>query len=78
MTATKNSGGVTLAQVRKWPAVVDVSQAATALGISRSSLYAAIAEGAAPVQVIRVRRRQKVLTSSLVELLEGGRTAASA
>jgi hypothetical protein len=65
------SGGLTLAQVRELPAAVDVATAALALGVSRSSLYQAIAEGTAPVQVVRVGHRLKVLTASLTEVLEG-------
>jgi len=61
----------TLAQVRKLPAAVDVSTAAKALGVGRATLYEAISEGNAPVQVIRVNRRMKVITASLVTLLEG-------
>ena len=45
---------------------------AQALGVSRASLYAAIGEGTAPVQVIRVGHRMKVLTHSLLAVLEGG------
>jgi hypothetical protein len=63
--------GLTLGDVRRWPPTVDVSMAAEALGVSRSSLYTAIAAGDAPVAIIRVNRRMKVLTSSLIELLEG-------
>lgn len=69
---------VTLETVRGWPPTVDVGQAAVALGVSRASLYQAISEGVAPVQVIRVRRRMKVITSSLVRALEGDRPAHSA
>lgn len=69
--ATRENRGVSLAAVRRWPAVVDVGQAATALGISRSSAYAAIASGDFPAATIKVNRRLKVLTSSLVALLEG-------
>lgn len=62
---------ITLAQIRKWPPTCNIEDAARALGVSRSSLYMAVREGVAPVTVITVRRRQKVLTSSLVDLLEG-------
>ena len=59
----------TLAQIRKWPASVNVEDAARALGISRASLYIAIAEDRSPVEVIIVGRRKKVLTDSLVSVL---------
>jgi hypothetical protein len=65
------SRGMTLAQVRKLPAAVDVATAALALGVSRASLYAALARGERPVQVITVGHRMKVLTASLVAVLEG-------
>jgi hypothetical protein len=58
--------------------VVNVGQAATALGVSRSSLYAALARGERPVQVITVGRRMRVLTASLVNVLENGEAARSA
>jgi hypothetical protein len=69
---------ITLAEIRKWPPTCNIEDAARALGVSRSSLYMSVREGTAPVAIIRVRRRQKVLTSSLLELLEGGRQAVSA
>lgn len=61
----------TLAEVRKWPATVDVETAATALGVSRSTAYEAIRCGTFPVKVIPVSRRKVVVTASLVALLEG-------
>ena len=68
----------TLAQVRKWPATVDVPTAATALGISRSTLYEWIKIGCAPVRSISVLNRRVVITSSLINLLEDDRAARSA
>jgi hypothetical protein len=62
---------VTLAEVRDWPPTVNVDRAALALGVSRAALYAAISEGTAPVRVVRVGHRIKVLTHSLVAVLEG-------
>jgi predicted DNA-binding transcriptional regulator AlpA len=75
---SQQARGLTLAAVRRWPPTVDVSQAARALGISRASAYAAIANGDFPVATIRVSRRLRVLTSSLVRVLENGETARSA
>ena len=73
------SRGMTLDQVRGLPAAVDVSIAAQAFGISRASAYAAISDGTFPATVIRVNRRMKVLTNSLIAVLEGdGSRAASA
>jgi hypothetical protein len=72
MAAREVQRGVTLAAVRMWPATVNVGQAALALGVSRASLYEALARGERPVEVITVGRRMKVLTASLLKVLEGG------
>lgn len=61
----------TLAEVRKWPATVDVETAAAAVGVSRSTAYEAIHAGTFPVKVITVSRRKVVITATLVALLEG-------
>jgi predicted DNA-binding transcriptional regulator AlpA len=61
----------TLAEVRRWPTVVSIPQAATALGCSQSQLYALIARGQAPVKTLSHGRRHVVITASLVRLLEG-------
>jgi predicted DNA-binding transcriptional regulator AlpA len=61
-----------LREVRSWPAAVDVADAARALGISRASAYQSISEGNFPVAVIKVNRRLRVITASLIEVLEGG------
>ncbi|MEU5737035.1 DNA-binding protein [Streptomyces tendae] len=60
----------TLAEVRHWPAVVNVGQAAQALGLSRSKLYALIRQDAAPVRSIRYGTRVVIVTASLVRVLE--------
>ena len=44
--------------------------------MSRASLYAAIADGTCPVEVITVGRRKKILTHSLISVLEGTGTRA--
>ena len=64
----------TLEQIRRWPAAVNVEDAALALGISRSGLYVAVREGTCPVETITVGKRKKVLTHSLIAVLEGGRS----
>jgi Helix-turn-helix domain len=69
--AARKTKGATLTEIRHWPAAVDVTQAATALGISRASAYQAIASGEFPAATIRVNRRLKVLTADLVRVLEG-------
>lgn len=68
---------LTLAQVRKLPATVDVGTAAAALGIGRSTLYEAIKVGESPVKVLTVQRRVVVLTADLVRVLEGGEAGAA-
>jgi hypothetical protein len=67
----------TLAQVKRWPPTVNVEDAAQALGVGRASLYASIVDGTCPVQVIWVGQRRKVLTHSLIALLEGRGTEAA-
>ncbi|MGW6456650.1 DNA-binding protein [Streptomyces sp. NPDC055078] len=59
----------TLIEVRSWPATVDVSKAAQALGISRSKLYALIQQNEAPVRVLDFGSK-RVVTASLIHLLE--------
>jgi predicted DNA-binding transcriptional regulator AlpA len=61
----------TLAEIRKWPAVVPVPQAAPAIGCSRSQLYELIKRGQAPVKTLSYGRRHVVVTASLIALLEG-------
>ena len=61
----------TLAEIRQWPATVDVEKAAAALGISRTTAYEAIRRGDFPVAVISVRSRRRVVTAALVALLSG-------
>lgn len=60
----------TLAEIRKWPAVVPVPQAAPAIGCSRSQLYELIKRGEAPVKTLSFGRRHVVVTASLIALLE--------
>jgi hypothetical protein len=68
----------TLAQVRRWAATCNVEDAALALGVSRSTLYEAIADGTSPVQTVMVGQRIKVLTHSLIAVLEGEAAGAPA
>jgi predicted DNA-binding transcriptional regulator AlpA len=72
MKTQSSRRGATLREVRSWPAAVDVEDAARALGISRASAYQSISEGTFPAEVIRVNRRMRVLTHSLIAVLEGG------
>lgn len=68
--AVKKSEQPTLAEVKKWPATVEVPRAALALGCSRSQLYELIKRGEAPVTVLSFGARHRVVTASLVRLLE--------
>jgi excisionase family DNA binding protein len=61
----------TLAEVQSWPATVTVTEAALALGISRSTAYKKARDGTLPVTVIRVGERVVVVTDSLLRLLSG-------
>jgi len=62
----------TLDEVRQWPAAVDVGDACNAIGLSRSWGYELVKAGEFPARVLRIRGRTKVLTASLVRLLETG------
>lgn len=62
--------GPTLDEVRAWPATVDVPTAAQALGVSRSHLYALVKCGEAPVRTLAFGTSHRVITASLVRLLE--------
>jgi hypothetical protein len=61
---------VSLAELKAMGATVNVPTAAAALGIGRATLYDAIAAGESPVRTLRVRKRLKVITASVIELLE--------
>lgn len=60
----------TLAEVREWPATIGVPQTALALGISQSHLYSLIKRGESPVRTLPFGSRQRVVTASLISLLE--------
>ncbi|MBV9651728.1 MAG: helix-turn-helix domain-containing protein [Pseudonocardiales bacterium] len=62
----------TLAEIRGWPATVDVPAAALALGLSRSHAYALARAGQFPAQVLIAGGRMRVITASLLELLSCG------
>lgn len=59
----------TLDDVRKWPATVSVTEAATALGCSRSELYKQIKRGTAPVRALTWGRGRAVITADIVRVL---------
>ena len=57
-------------EIRTWPATCDPDLAGLALGVSRSTVYEALRRGDFPGRAIRVGGRWRVITASLVELLE--------
>ena len=60
----------TLAEIRTWPATCAPDLAGLALGVSRSTVYESLRRGDFPGRAIRVGGRWRVITASLVELLE--------
>lgn len=60
-----------LDQLRVGPPTLDVGTASAVLGISRAHGYAQAARGQFPCRVIKVGGRYRVVTASLVRLLEG-------
>ncbi|AGK78599.1 helix-turn-helix transcriptional regulator [Streptomyces microflavus] len=62
--------GPTLAEVREWPATVSVPEAARALGVSKSHLHDLVKRGEAPVRTLSFGTSRRVVTASLVHLLE--------
>ncbi len=65
-----DQGAPTLSEVRTWPATVDIAAAARALGVSRSHAYALVERGEFPATVLSVGRRFRVITASLIAILE--------
>ena len=61
----------TLCEIRNWPPTCDPASAALALGISRSTAYETLRRGDFPAQALRVGGRWRVITASLIRLLEG-------
>lgn len=66
----------TLDEVRTWPALVSLTQAARALNISRTTAFTLAAQGRFPVPVIRAVG-QRVRTADLVRYLEADGGASS-
>lgn len=62
--------GPTLDEVRRWPATVNVEDYARAFGISRAGAYESIRTGTCPVRTIKVGNRIKVVTASIVKVLD--------
>ena len=59
----------TLTEIYEWPATTSVTRAAEALGVSASHLYALIAAGQSPVDTIPLGSRCRVVTASLIRVL---------
>ncbi|MGW1713254.1 helix-turn-helix domain-containing protein [Streptomyces sp. NPDC002156] len=60
----------TLSEIRSWAATIEVSQAAHALGISRSHLYEMIKRDQVPFRIVVLGTRYRVITASLIRYLE--------
>lgn len=69
---THAASAPTLAEIRSWPATVDVRRACQAIGISGAWGYELLARGEFPCRVIKIRSRTRVVTASLLALLETG------
>ena len=65
------AAGILAALRADGPPTINVSVAATALGVARSTLYEAIKRGDAPVRWIQVGTRIKVITASVLDLVGG-------
>jgi predicted DNA-binding transcriptional regulator AlpA len=69
------SGALTMRQIRELPAAIDPETAAAALGLSRSWAYESLRRGDFPARAIKVSGRWRVITSSVIDLLEQNGTA---
>jgi predicted DNA-binding transcriptional regulator AlpA len=54
-----------------WPATVGVREACAALGVSPSWGYDLVKRGVFPCKVLQLGGRTRVITASLIVLLEG-------
>jgi hypothetical protein len=64
--------GPTLDEIKEWPALIDITQCAVALGCGKSAMYAWVKRGGLPFRTVVVGRRTRVVTASLVHMLETG------
>jgi predicted DNA-binding transcriptional regulator AlpA len=69
------SAGLTMKQIRELPAAIDPATAAAALGMSRTWAFESLRRGDFPARALKVGGRWRVITSSVVELLEQNGTA---
>ncbi|MFB9238687.1 hypothetical protein ACFFWC_24690 [Plantactinospora siamensis] len=70
MSSTRTPVGPTLEEIRAWPAAVNVNDYALACGISRAHAYESLRDTNCPVRTLKVGGRIKVLTASIVSLLD--------
>lgn len=63
------SDGLSRDELLALPAVVDLSTAARALGLGRSTVYELARSGQFPCRVLRIRRSYRVPTADLLRLL---------
>lgn len=61
---------ITLDDIRSWPPTVDIPTASKPLGISRSYGFELAKRGEFPCRVITVGNRLRVVTASLLALLD--------
>jgi hypothetical protein len=66
-----SSPAMTMAEIKRLPATVDAGTTAQVLGVSRSTIYASIADGSFAGRTLTVRGRRRIITQSLIELLDG-------
>jgi excisionase family DNA binding protein len=66
---------LSMREIRNLPATIDATTAAAVLGVSRSTVYEWLRTGAFPGRAISVRHRHRIVTESLIELLEDKKTA---
>ncbi|HEY9475770.1 MAG TPA: DNA-binding protein [Mycobacteriales bacterium] len=60
----------TVDEIRTWGATVDVPTACTVFGISNSHGYELVKRGDFPARVIRLGRRTRVITASILDALD--------
>ncbi|MEU5537235.1 helix-turn-helix domain-containing protein [Streptomyces sp. NPDC020362] len=71
-SATQN-GQFSPAHIRAtWNGTASVEDAAQALGLSRSKSYDLVRRGEFPCRVLRISRATRIVTASLLRVLENG------
>jgi predicted DNA-binding transcriptional regulator AlpA len=68
----KRGLGLTIDDIRRWPPLVGLGDAARALGVSRSHVKALMARGEFPIKTVPLGKRTRVHTASILQYLEGG------